>query len=220
MDDLTYQLLNSGDCVLVRRAQSGDRATFDQLTGRYRAALQTMAFLRTNDREEAQDLAQEALTLAWKHLPTLHHAPAFLPWLKIIAARACLDWKRRARPHTCSLESGAFLHLPAETALQPLPILLARERQRALRDALATLPDANRIALLMHAWEGASYQEIADFTGVRLSTVEGRIYRSRTRLRELLRDDQDVMFGRPASRWREAGKRREVSAPIGDRDDK
>jgi RNA polymerase sigma-70 factor (ECF subfamily) len=143
-----------------------------------------------------------------------------LPWLKAIAARACLDWSRRVYPHTCSLESGAFPHLPAEASLQPLNVLLARERQRALRDALAMLPDANRIALLMHAWEGASYQEIAEFTGVPLSTVEGRIYRSRKQLRELLRADQDTMFGRPAKQWQASEKRNEVSNSTGDRDDK
>ena len=116
MDDSIHQPANGNDNVLVQQAQSGDRAAFDQLVGRYRTALQAIAFLRTSDREEAQDLAQEVLLRAWERLPTLRHAPAFLPWLKAIATRACLDWSRRVRPRTCSLESGAFPHLPAEAA--------------------------------------------------------------------------------------------------------
>ncbi len=187
---------------LVRRARAGDRAAFDRLAGRYRPALRSMAFLRTGDREAAQDLAQEALTRAWEALPMLREPGAFLPWLKRIAARACLNWHRPARSEMLSLDGEGLSRLPAEAALQPLAVLLARERQRALRQALASLPDANRIALLMHVWEGASYEEIAAFTGVAVSTVEGRLYRARKQLRHLLPDDEDALRGRPARRWR------------------
>ena len=186
---------------LARQARAGDRAAFDRLAGRYRAALRAMAFLRTGDREAAQDLAQEALARAWEALPTLREPGAFLPWLKRIAARACLSWHRPARPEALSLDSEGLARLPAEAALQPLAVLLARERQRALRQALAALPDANRIALLMHVWEGASYEEIAVFTGVAVTTIEGRLYRARKQLRRLLADDEDTLFDRPARRW-------------------
>lgn len=190
-----------GETELVRRARAGDRAAFDRLAGRYRAALRAMAFLRTSDREAAQDLAQETLARAWEALPTLREPGAFLPWLKRIAARACLDWHRPARPELLSLDSEGLSGLPAEAALQPLAVLLRRERQRALQQALASLPDANRIVLLMHVWGGASYEEIAAFTGVAVTTVEGRLYRARKQLRRLLPDDEAALRGRPARRW-------------------
>ena len=188
----------------MRRAQSGDREAFDRLAERYRAALRAMAFLRTGDREAAQDLAQEALTRAWEALPTLREPGAFLPWLKQIIARACLSWHRPARPVTVSLAEDEPLQLPADASLQPLAILLVRERERALRQALASLPDANRLALLMSVWEGASYEEIAAFTGVAVTTVEGRLYRARKQMRRLLLDEEETLFGRPAYRWRTA----------------
>ena len=209
---------HDAEIELVRRARAGDRAAFDRLAGRYRAALRAMAFLRTSDREAAQDLAQEALTRAWEALPTLREPAAFLPWLKRIAARVCLSWHRTARPESLSLDSENLSRLPAEAALQPLEILLARERQRALRQALASLPDANRIALLMHIWEGASYAEIAVFTGVAVSTVEGRLHRARKQLRRLLPDDEDALFGRPARRWQASDENGE-SEENGETDD-
>lgn len=185
----------------MRQAQAGDHDAFNLLAGRYRAALRAMAFLRTGDREAAQDLAQDTLTRAWQALPTLREPEAFLPWLKRIAARACLNWHRPARLETLSLDGEGLSRLPAEAALQPLAVLLARERQRVLRQALASLPDTNRVALLMHVWEEASYQEIAAFTGVAVTTVEGRLYRARKQLRRLLYDDEEVLLGRPARRW-------------------
>ena len=189
---------------LVCRAQAGDRAAFDRLAGRYRPALRAMAFLRTSDREAAQDLAQETLSRAWEALPTLRDPEAFLPWLKTVAARACLNWHRGQPPETLPLESAA--ETPDRHGLQPLPVLLARERGRALRRALAELPDANRLALLMHVWDGASYQQIADFTGVAVTTVEGRISRARAQLRRLLTDDEDFLFDKPARRRRPRDK--------------
>lgn len=185
----------------MRRARAGDQAAFDRLAEQYRPALRAMAFLRTSDREAARDLAQEALTKAWAALPTLREPAVFLPWLKRIAARACLSWHRPARLKTLSLDTDAGPGLHADAALQPLAVLLRRERERLLRQALASLPDANRIALLMHVWEGATYEEIAAFTGVAVSTVEGRLYRARKQLRRLLFDDEDALFGRPAGRW-------------------
>ena len=77
---------------LVRQARAGDRAAFDRLAEQYRPALRAMAFLRTSDREAAQDLAQETLTRAWAALPTRREPGVFVPWLKRIAGNACLSW--------------------------------------------------------------------------------------------------------------------------------
>jgi len=207
---LSVEQRQSEEIGLVQRARAGDQAAFDRLAERYRAALRAMAFLRTSDREAAQDLAQETLMRAWEALPTLREPAAFLPWLKRIAAHACLNWHRPARTEILSLEAAGLSGFAAEAVLQPLAILLARERQRALRQALASLPEANRIALLMHVWDEASYEEIAAFTGVRVSTVEGRLYQARKQIRRLLHDDEAALKGRPARRWRASEKNGET----------
>ena len=127
------------EAELVRRAQAGDRAAFDRLAGRYRPALRAMAFLRTSDREAADDLTQETLARAWEALPTLRDPNAFLPWLKTVAARACLNWHRgQPARNRCRWSSAA--ETPDRNGLQPLPVLLERERGRALRRALANCP--------------------------------------------------------------------------------
>ena len=185
----------------MRRAQAGDRAAFDRLAHRYRAALRALAFLRTGDREEAQDLAQETLARAWQNLATLHDPAAFLPWLKAIAANACNSWHRRARPWTDSRVGEADYRQAAGSGTLPLETVLAREKQRELRRALAALPEANRIALMMHVWDDASYEDIALFTRVEVTTVEGRIYRAKKQLRRLLYDGGAELFGEPLRRW-------------------
>ena len=178
----------------VRQAQAGDQAAFDHLAAHYRPLIRALAFVRTGDGAEAEDLAQDVLLSAWRKLPALHDPAKFLPWLRAIAANACHSWFRRSRPASLSAPDAGRLLAPE---LTPLDALLARERQRELRRALVRLPEANRTALLMHIWGGYAYEEIAAVTGVRLSTVEGRIYRAKKQLRRLLRDEDATFLGGP-----------------------
>lgn len=159
---------------------------FDQLAHHYRPLLFALAFLRTSQKEEAEDLVQEVLLKSWARLPTLQDTNLFLPWLKTITANACTSWHRRSRSVPACLTGEAVSGLAADNG-HPLELLLQRERQRELQQALLTLPEANRIALLMYAWGDASYGDIAASTGVPATTVEGRIYRARRQLERLLR---------------------------------
>lgn len=182
----------------ARRAAAGETAAFDALTNHWRPVLRALAFGRTGgDWTAADELAQDVLTRAWEQLPTLREPSAFVGWLKTILANACHSWHRR------TLRQADVLERQADPRPTPLESLLAREHQRELRCALAALPDANRNALLMHVWGGASYAEIAAFTGVRITTVEGRIYRAKRQMRRLLpeiapqRDDSRIPERKP-----------------------
>jgi RNA polymerase sigma-70 factor, ECF subfamily len=175
------------DADLVRRAQVGEATAYEALDRRYRAALVAIAFIRTGDRDEAEDMAQEALARAWRELHRLRDPAAFGGWLRRIVVNACRDWYRRGRPWPESLDDPVCaLNLPAP-GQRPLEVLLAREKQRELRAALATLPLENQRALLMHEWAGWSYAQIAEFLDIPLTTVEGRIHRAKVQLRRLLR---------------------------------
>jgi RNA polymerase sigma-70 factor, ECF subfamily len=185
---------------LVRRAQAGDRAAFDQLARHYRGSLLALAFLRTSDMEAAEDLVQDVLTRAWQKLPTLQEPTSFVTWLRTIVVNACRSWYRRSPPRPLSLEAGEAPLLHAARGQQPLERLLDRERQRELRQALVALPEANRLALMMHVWGDYSYKEIALFTGVELTTVEGRIHRAKRQLRQLMRDEGAEFLGEPRHR--------------------
>jgi RNA polymerase sigma factor (sigma-70 family) len=170
-------------------ASAGDRAAFDQLVHHYRPVLLALTFLRTRDICEAEDLVQEILLRVWQKLPGLHIPRLFLPWIKTIAANACSTWYRRHPTPVTSLDTEPTCQLIADRAPKPLETLLSREKQRELHRALLLLPQANRLALLMHVWGNYSYAEIAAFTEVRVTTVEGRIYRAKRQMQRLLYDE-------------------------------
>ena len=187
----------------MARARQGDRAAFDALIAPLRGGLLGIAFVRTGDYLEAEDLTQEALCRAWDHISDLRDASAFPGWLRSILNRACASWHRHNFDCPVSLYDVTLRDFPADNGLQPLEVLLRREREEELRMALCGIPEANRIALLMAIWGDCSYQDIADFSGVPVSTVEGRIYRAKSQLRRKLGSRSSELFGEPDKRWQE-----------------
>lgn len=187
--DSKAALPTSWDTEWVPLAGAGDRAAFDRLVHHYRPVLLALAFLRTRDLSDAEDLAQEILLRVWQKLPGLRQPALLLPWMKTLAANACRTWVRRRPSPTISLDTEPACQSLADGAPQPLESVLSGEKQRELHRALLRLPQANRLALLMHVWGDYSYAEIAAFTEVRVTTVEGRIYRAKRQLQPLLRDE-------------------------------
>jgi len=186
---------------LVMLARQGDRQAFDKLAARHRSSLVAMAFMRTGHREEAEDLAQEVLATAWNKLAGLNDVQAFPAWLKAIAVNACNSWHRRRGKWPDSLDDVPEDSPLLGDGIGPLELIVEREKQREWRQALLTVPENNRIALLMHVWGGSSYEEIAAFLGVPLTTVEGRIHRARIQLRRALRYDGADLIGEAGHKW-------------------
>jgi len=167
------------DATLAARAQACDQAAFAELARRYRPALVALGFDRTRNLEAAEDLAQEALVRTLEHIGELRDAASFPAWLRTIGANLCATWMRRSV--TLPLDDRASLDAPDMVAMA-----IRRCEQREIAGALQDLPTANRLALLMHVWDGVPYERIAQFLGVPVTTVEGRIFRARQQLRKTL----------------------------------
>lgn len=186
--------LPSEEAILVSLASAGDRAAFDKLVHRYRPVLRALTFLRTRCLVDSDDLVQEILLRMWQKLPGLRRPALFLPWMRTIAANTCSSWYRSLPNQTTSLDTDPGGRLRADMAPAPLESVLTGEKQREIHSALLLLPQANRLALLVHVWGDYSCAEIAAFTEVRVTTVEGRIYRARRQMRQLLRDEGAALW--------------------------
>ncbi len=122
------------DAALVERAQAGDAGAFAELAHRYRPAVVALAFDRTRNFDDAEDLAQEALMRALEHLGELRDAASFPAWLRAIAANLCASWSRRPAELPLTDESPDYVDA-ARAAI-------ARCEQRELARALQELPPA------------------------------------------------------------------------------
>ena len=178
--------------ALVAAAKAGDHAAFEQLVVENQNRIYTLCLRMTGDREEAQDLAQEAFLSAWRGLGSFKGESSFATWVYRLASNGCIDFlrsrnRRQAGLPTQSLEEGLELGLePGDPGADPAGRYEARERLEALERGLQALPEHHRQVLVMRELSGMSYQEIGRALSLEAGTVKSRIARARGTLRKIL----------------------------------
>lgn len=177
----------SSDDVLVVAAILGDLAAFDQLVLRYRAAVVRVA-QGIVGREHAEDVAQDALLLAFKALPSIEEPDKFPAWLAAITRHRATRFGKRESAHRSRRV------LLDEVLLENLDSLAkpfaAEVDSDELRQALEKTPEDYRLVLRLRFLDEMPLKRIAAFLGAPLSTVKWRLHQGKKLLKkqvELLR---------------------------------
>jgi DNA-directed RNA polymerase specialized sigma24 family protein len=160
------------DTELVRRAQLGSAAAFEQLAVTFGPGIHRFLSLRLRDEHDVRDALQETLTAAWQGLPRLQEPAKLRAWLLGIAANKAADAVRR-RP----LGGGHALDLHGREDDSLLEV----------RQAILALPPHFRDVLLLRYLVQLSEEEAAAALGIRVGTLKSRTARARAALSELLR---------------------------------
>ena len=162
---------------LAEAARGGDTDAFAQLVARYRDTAYAYAYARLRNRDEAEDVVQEAFVRAFVGLPRIHATRSWAAWLMQIVRNLCHDSQRRGRVH--EILDDAW---PA-SGPTPEMSLLHSERRQEIRKAIAALPENLRVPFLMHYVSQRSYREIALALALPETTVVGRLATALQRLR-------------------------------------
>jgi RNA polymerase sigma-70 factor, ECF subfamily len=166
---------------LVQRARQGDVPAFVELTRRFQHLAFGSALALVQDLQDAEDVVQEAFVAAWSAFPKLAEPAAFPGWLHGIVRHQAYRVLRRRHLETVPLEDAEE---PASEELAPDRRLKHRRRATAALAAITKLPAALREpAVLFHVHE-CSHQDIAVFLGLSVATVNNRLHRARSLLRE------------------------------------
>ena len=169
---------------LIEQAQNGDRNAFGELVRRHYQGVVLVVTRMCGDTGLAEDAAQEAFIRAWVNLPSYQPKVCLRNWLYRIAINAALDVLRRKPEET--LEDEEVLMMPDQAA-GPETALIEKERAALLQQAMKSLPEAARSALVLREYGSLSYREIASVLDVPVGTVMSRLNYARNRLREILR---------------------------------
>ena len=185
------------DAALVEGLRREDTAAIEQLVDSYGDRVYRLAYRITGSREDAEEVAQDALWTAARKIHTFKGDSAFGSWLYRIAANAAY-MKLRARKSSKQREIAIDDVLPAieeggvhfepmdDWSLRVDEQALTTELREALEAAIDELPADYRTALVMHDVEGLSNPDIAETLGISLPAVKSRIHRSRLYLRKRL----------------------------------
>ncbi|HET9480484.1 MAG TPA: sigma-70 family RNA polymerase sigma factor [Candidatus Polarisedimenticolia bacterium] len=179
------------DEELVRRFRSGDRAAFDMLVLRYRREIYGIAWRITADHGEADDLAQETFCRAYRSLDGFRGESSFRTWLLRIVSNLSLNLVQSAR--VTRRQDGAVEDLAGTGTAGSVPPeaedgLKRRERDQRLRQAIARLPGRQKTTLLLRAFEGMPYKEIAKVMGCTIGTARANYFHAVAALRRELED--------------------------------
>jgi len=178
------------DEELVARSQRGDVDSFNQLILRWERPIFALAYRVIGREEEARDVCQEAFLRAFRALPGFKGQAKFSSWLYRITLNLCRDWIRRQRraPVSQLPEDMDVLEMAAARGpVESIEDLVARrELSAVVEEAMATLPDEQRTAIILKEYHGMTFQEIADLQGCPLSTVKTRLYQGLSVLRRQL----------------------------------
>jgi RNA polymerase sigma-70 factor (ECF subfamily) len=137
--------------------------------------------------QTAEDLLQDTLIKAFEHLES-YHGEKVRPWLFKVAHNIYVDWYRREK-RQIPTDPDLLAGLRRTVAAEPEEALLQREKIESWLAALQLLSEKSRQVLILRDYHGFSYQEIADILDLSLANVKVTLYRARTTIREVMKDE-------------------------------
>lgn len=179
---------------LVRAAGAGDRRAFSRLVVRYEARIRAVALAAGLDPAGAEDVAQDAFTAAWQHLPELKDPALFPAWTAGIARHRALSAVRRRGIEPAARADLARLPFP-DAAADPATEAERESERESVRRALQSLDERERLALTLRHHAGLTYAEIAETMTLPVTTIKGLLYRGTKALKTLLSASREGVAG-------------------------
>jgi len=178
------------DEVLVKRAQQGDTAAFDELVRRYTSIVYRVLYKILRHEEDTQDALQDTFVSAYRALPRFRQDARFSTWIYRIATNAALMKARARKNNLVSLDhptedpdAQSAWDLPDWSAT-PDEEIMTGETRRIMEDAIQALPPEQRAAFVLHDIQDLSSAETAQAMGITVSAVNSRLHRARVFLRD------------------------------------
>lgn len=181
---------------LISKSQSGDIQAFNGLVELYQRQVYNLALRMLGSAETAEDATQDTFVSAYRAIAGFRGG-SFKAWILRIASNSCRDKMRASRRvgivslDNLMEEAGDFI--ADDKAESPEDYAERQELGRLLAGSLASLPEDQRIVVVLSDVQGLTYEEIAQVIGISLGTVKSRLSRARLRLRDLLLQRRELL---------------------------
>jgi RNA polymerase sigma-70 factor, ECF subfamily len=190
---LASTVVREDEGLLVSAAKAGDAASFEELVNRYERKIFRLAMNITQNREDAEDVMQEAFLKSYKNLDRFQGDSRFYTWLVRIAVNEALMKLRKRRPNQFSLDEpltnddddSVFREIE-DWGPSPEQRYAQTELNTILNEVIGELDPIFRVAFLLRDVEGISTDETAQILGISIAAVKSRLLRARLKLRQKL----------------------------------
>ena len=176
------------DHTLIRLVLEGNTSAFDVIVRRYNTKVYSLAYRLLNSVEDAEDVAQDTFSQAFKGLGSFRGSSKFYTWLFRITYNLAISQRRKRKPAlslNSQTDSQGEITLPSDD-VSPMKNMEDEEGKTLMDKALGLLSLDHRAGLVLKEIEGFSYEEIALSLGVPVGTVRSRLHRARLELRAIL----------------------------------
>ena len=188
------------DYILVQKALEGDEHAFTKLLSRYKDAIYFMLLKMVNNRSDAEDLTLEAFGKAFKNLHQYSPTYAFSTWLFKIATNNCIDFIRKKRGNTVSLDQSIDEEenvTPSASiqsdSLDPEEYLINQQKVGLMRELVGKLKPRYRKLVELRYFSEFSYDEISQELELPIGTVKAQLFRARELLFNILKNTAEKM---------------------------
>lgn len=174
------------DADLMLRLKRGDDSAFDDIVRRHQKNILNLVYRYLGDATHAEDVAQEVFLKVYRARTNYEPKAKFTTWLYRVTVNHCLNEIRSRKSHPARMD--LIDDMIEESAGQEADERLRRqETQQAVKAAIDSLPEHQRMAVILARYEELSYEEIAETMGITLEAVKSVLHRAKETLKEKLR---------------------------------
>lgn len=182
------------DLELVERAKKGDQAAYTAIMARYREPIFYLVMKMIRNESDAEDLSIEAFEKAFKKLDQYTPQYAFSTWLFRIATNHCIDFIRKKKLKTTSIDEaidddkgGSYTIQVQGKSKDPEEKFIEKQKIKLMREIVTKLDEPYQTLVVMRYFKELSYEEISSERDIPLGTVKAQLFRARALLSELIR---------------------------------
>jgi RNA polymerase sigma-70 factor (ECF subfamily) len=180
------------DVRLMRRIGRGDDDAFERLIERHQTLVAGTVARMLGSNSDVDDIAQQVFIRVWRSASRYVPRAKFTTWLLKITRNLVFNELRRSKRHAYvpMQPDPEMEELPVKDAADQAPdaLLLEAELQRKIEEAILSLPESQRMALILRRYEDLSYEQIAEILDLSVPAVKSLLFRARTELRNHLKN--------------------------------
>ncbi len=182
------------DSRLIQEALAGNDKSYKRLMNKYHDAIFNFIFKMVHDRQQVEDLTQEAFIKAFASLKNFNDEYAFSTWLYKIATNNSIDFIRKRKLQTYSIDKpieskdGDYTFELPDESYEADKGMISDQKTKLLNEAIAKLPEKYKKVIRLRHVEEQSYEEIAEALKLPIGTIKAHIFRAREMLYKHLKN--------------------------------